>query len=78
MVVYLKSQSDDTPVELKPVDAPTAEAVVRAAKSAVQNMSLSRGRFRDPVIGFVVENQNGEEVHRWYDETLARRPSLGP
>ncbi len=75
MIVYLGDRHSDTPEELRPCHVPTLEAAIRNAKSTVQNMALAKGRFRKLVVGFIIENQDGDEVYRWYDDVLCTTPT---
>ena len=77
MIAYLGSRDSDAPEELRPCDTPSLAGAIRLAKSAVQTMAFAKGRFRNTVIGFVVEGPDGEELHRWYDDVLCRQPALG-
>ncbi len=77
MIVFVGRKDSDEPVELRPIRAPSIETAVRSARSVVQNMELARGRYRNLVIGFILENHNGDECARWYDEVLASSPRLG-
>jgi hypothetical protein len=77
MIAFVGRKDSDEPEELRPIKAPSVEAAIRSAKSAVQNMELARGRYRNLVIGFILENHNGDECFRWYDDVLCETPVLG-
>jgi len=77
MIAYLASRQSDVPEELRTCNAPNLAGAVRTGTTAVQNMAFAKGRFRNTVVGFIVEGPDGEELYRWYEDVLCEKASLG-
>jgi hypothetical protein len=65
-IVYLGSRDSDSPIEVRVCRTDSIDVAIRTARSMVENMAFAgAGGGRAPV-GFVIENPEGDELHRWY------------
>jgi hypothetical protein len=67
-IVYLASRDSDTPIEVRVCRTESIDVAIKNARSTVENMAfagLAGGRVP---IGFVIENSEGDELYRWYNE----------
>jgi len=71
-VVYLSSRSDDTPLEMKQVHGPL-DSAARTARLKIESYALSEFHAKTAPDGFLVENEDGFEVHRWYAPVPEKR-----
>jgi hypothetical protein len=65
-IVYLGSRDSDTPLEVRVCRTDSVDVAIRTARTTVQNMAFAGVTGGSGPIGFVVENSDGDELHRWY------------
>jgi hypothetical protein len=75
VVIFVASRESDTPLEVEAPTANSLDLVIKAARSKVENYAFSGKPSATDPIGFVVENNQGDELHRWYSDgrDVARR-----
>jgi hypothetical protein len=67
-IVYLGSRDSDTPLEIRVCRTDSMEVAIRTAKSTVENLAFAGMAGGRGPVGFVIENSEGDELHRWYVE----------
>jgi hypothetical protein len=61
---YVVSRTNDIPVQVRTSAAPRLEGVVASARSQFLG---SVKLFRGDVIGFIIRDDRGAAVYRWYE-----------
>jgi hypothetical protein len=70
-IVFLASRDGDSPQSIQISTAHSLDLAIKSARFEVENFAHSGAPAGTGPIGFVVENTEGDELHRWYSE--ARR-----
>jgi hypothetical protein len=66
--VYLGSRDSDSPLEVRVCRTDSIDVAIRTARTTVQNMAFAGMAGGRGPIGFVIENSEGDELHRWYSD----------
>jgi hypothetical protein len=67
-IVYLGSRDSDSPLEVRVCRTDSIDVAIRTARTTVQNMAFAGMAGGRGPIGFVIENSEGDELHRWYSD----------
>jgi len=70
MILYLGQRGGDDVVEMRRQAASSLDQAITTATNAVRNMSYARGKGHAMPVGFAIENTDGTELYRWYDDNL--------
>jgi hypothetical protein len=65
-IVYLAGRDSDTPLEIKMLGSDSLDFAIRTARSKVENMAFAGAAAGRAPAGFVIEDSEGHELHRWY------------
>jgi hypothetical protein len=67
-VVFLAGRHSDSPFAIEVSPATSMDAATRSARFTVENFAHSGAPEGTGPIGFLIENTQGDELHRWYTE----------
>ena len=67
-IVFLASRESDSPVAMEATTTTSLDLATKSARFTVENFAHSGAPAGTGPIGFLIENVQGDVLHRWYTE----------
>lgn len=66
-IIYVASRDNDSPIELRVCPSDSLDTAIRMARAKVSEFAFAGVASGRTPAGFIIENAQGDELHRWYN-----------